>query len=121
VRRESTDVAAVIFEKTSMIDNIDFDGFTVQQAGFTGPATALMNIGSGSITQLVLNSVESAHIIGPVEADEFICIGTVAGAGVLATGWRFPDEVMANGVPYISATTGLPSIKIGGVVESYSG
>jgi len=45
----------------------------------------------------------------------------VSGSGVLATGWKFPDEVMADGVPYISATNGLPSIKIGGVVEPYSG
>jgi hypothetical protein len=44
----------------------------------------------------------------------------VSGAGVLATGWEFPDAVMANEVPYISANSGLPSIKVGGVVEPYT-
>ena len=41
------------------------------------------------------------------------------GAGVLATGWEFPDALMANSVPYISATTDSPSIKVNGVVEPY--
>jgi hypothetical protein len=44
----------------------------------------------------------------------------VSGSGVLATNWEFPDSVMANDVPYISATSGLPSIKINGVVELYT-
>ena len=35
-------------------------------------------------------------------------------------GWEFPDEVMVNGVPYISANTwDALTIKIEGVVESY--
>jgi hypothetical protein len=38
---------------------------------------------------------------------------------VLATGWQFPNAVMSNNVPYISANSGLPSIKINGVVEPY--
>ena len=50
----------------------------------------------------------------------FSSIGSVSGAGVLATAWEFPDAVMANNVPYISANTGLPSIKVNGVVEPYS-
>ena len=71
---------------------------------------------------------ELAHLIvsdaigdAPVETGEFANVGTVSGSGVLATGWRFPDAVMANGVPYISATSGKPSIKVGGVVEAYTG
>lgn len=120
VRRENTDVAAVIFEKQSMIANLEFNGFAFQQAGFTDPATALLNVGPGSVGQLVLNSADSSHIGAPVLAGEFASVGIVSGTGVLATGWRFPDAVMADGVPYISATTGLPSIKVGGVVEAYT-
>lgn len=120
VRRESVDFAAVIFETPSSIANLVFDGFVVQQASFTGPATALLNLGPGSIGQLVLSSVDSNHIADPVETGEFANVGMVSGNGVLATRWRFPDAVMANGVPYISATTGLPSIKVNGVVEAYS-
>ncbi|MGA7521609.1 MAG: glycosyl hydrolase family 28 protein [Acidobacteriaceae bacterium] len=120
VRRENTDVAAVIFEESSMIGNLQFNGFAVQQAGFTDPAKSLLDIEAGSITQLVFNSVDSGHIGAPVGAGQFANIGTVTGNGVLATRWRFPDAVMADNVPYISATTGLPSIKVGGIVEPYS-
>jgi hypothetical protein len=38
---------------------------------------------------------------------------------VLNTGWEFPDSVMCDGVPYISASTGKPAIKIDGKVEPY--
>ncbi|MFZ0632894.1 MAG: glycosyl hydrolase family 28 protein [Acidobacteriaceae bacterium] len=120
IRRDSTDVAAVIFEESAMIGNLQFDGFTCQQAGFTDPATALLNVMPGSVGQFVLNSLDSSHIGAPVLAGDFVNVGTVSGTGVLATGWRFPDNVMADGVPYISATTGLPSIKVNGVVESYT-
>jgi hypothetical protein len=80
----------------------------------------LINMGAGSIGQLAINSVDSAHIAGPVSPGGFLSIGSVTGTGVLATGWEFPDNVMADNVPYISATTGLPSIKIDGVVEPYT-
>lgn len=120
IRRASTDVAAVIFETPSSIADLQFDGFVVQQVGFTGLASALLDLGPGSIGQFVLNSVDSTHIGAPVDPGGFVNVGTVSGSGVLATGWRFPDAVMANGVPYISATTGLPSIKVNGVVEAYS-
>lgn len=120
IRRESTGFAAVIMEKPSAIANLEFDGFVVQQAGFTASAPALLHLGPGSVQQLVLNSVDSSHIGAPVDASGFSGLGTISGTGVLSTGWRFPDNVMADGVPYISATTGQPSIKVNGVVEAYS-
>ena len=98
---------------------VRLNGFAVQQAGSYSPIPELLNIGSGSIGQLVLGSLSKTNITAPVSAGGFSSIGSVSGAGVLATGWEFPDAVIADGVPYISASTGLPSIKIGGVVESY--
>jgi hypothetical protein len=79
----------------------------------------LIDIEEGSIGQLVINSSESQKIAAPVSPGGFSSVGSVSGVGVLATDWEFPDAVMANEVPYISATTGLPSIKIDGVVEPY--
>jgi len=38
---------------------------------------------------------------------------------VLATGWEFPDITMADGFPYISASTGKAAIKIDGIVKPY--
>ena len=80
----------------------------------------LLKIGSGSIGQLVFDSLDSNNIHAPVSAGGFSSVGSVSGAGVLATGWEFPDAVMANGVPYISANSGVPSIKVNGVVEPYA-
>jgi hypothetical protein len=114
-------VAAVILENSSVIENLIFDGFRVMQVGTSTPVPSLVDIGSGSIGQLVLNSVDSSQVTGPVSANGFASVSSVSGLGVLATGWAFPDAVMADGVPYISASTGLPSIKINGVIEPYPG
>ena len=112
-------VAAVVLESDSTIENLIFNGFGLQEPASSSPMPNLLNIGSGSIGQLVLDSLDSSHINAPVSAGGFSSVGFVSGAGVLATGWEFPDTVMADGVPYISASSGLPSIKVGGVVESY--
>jgi hypothetical protein len=106
------DVSALILEYNSTIDNLVFNGFVTQ-------AHELLDFQSGSIGQLVINAIDSSHIKAPVSPRGFNTIGSVGGAGVLATGWEFPNAVMANGVPYISANSGLPSIKIDGVVEPY--
>jgi hypothetical protein len=118
-RSADMEVAAVILENDSTINNLAFNGFALQDAGSYSAVSKLINIGSGSIGQLVLDSLDSANIKAPTSAGEFLGVGSVTGAGVLATGWEFPDAAMANGLPYISASTGLPSIKVGGVVESY--
>jgi hypothetical protein len=114
-------VAAVILENNSMIEDVIFDGFAVMQVGKSAPVPSLVDIGSGSIRQLVLNSVNSSNVTAPVSANGFSSVDSVSGLGVLATGWAFPDAVMVDGVPYISASTGLPSIKINGVIEPYPG
>ena len=95
----------------SMIEKVTFNGF----AAHASPI--LVGFASGSIGQLILDSVDSSKIGAPT--NDFASIGSVSGPGVLATGWEFPDAVMADGVPYISASTGLPSIKINGVVQPF--
>jgi hypothetical protein len=97
------------------------NGIAVQDTGTFSPLSALFNIGQGSVDNLVIDSVNPKQIETLIAPGNFSTIGSVAGSGVLATGWKFPDAVMANGVPYISANSGLPSIKINGVVEPYSG
>lgn len=103
-------IAAIVGNDLT-IQVVEFDGFTAEGS------PRLVPIFSGSVGQLILDSVDSSHIGLPT--NDFAKIGSVSGAGVLATGWKFPDEVMADGVPYVSATTGLPSIKINGVVQLY--
>jgi hypothetical protein len=114
-------VAALIVEYGSMVSNLTFNGFAVQDpnGSLYKPAPGLVEIASGSIGQLVLNAVNSQQIAAAVTAGGFSSIGSVSGTGVLATGWEFPDAVVANGVPYISATTDSPSINVNGVAEPY--
>ncbi len=122
IQRTSDRVKAVfVLEYGSAISNLIFDGFAIQDpAGKSyGTMASLVDIDSGSIGQLVLNSVTSTQIKAPCSAGQFSKITLVSGSGALATGWEFPDNVMANGVPYISASTQLPSIKVDGVVEPY--
>ena len=110
-----SNVSALIVQNTSTIATVAFDGLSLKQC----TAQQLVNMISGSIGSLVLASVDSVNIKAAVSGG-FSSIGVVSGAGVLATGWEFPDNVMANGVPYLSQTTGMPSIKVNGVVEAFS-
>jgi hypothetical protein len=121
-RTSNTDVAAVVLENGSMIESLVFNGFDLQDAGSYSNAQELLNLGSASIEQLVINSLDSSNIKAPVSAGGFASFASnsVSGAALLATGWEFPDAVVANGVPYISANSGAPSIKVNGVVEPYS-
>jgi hypothetical protein len=118
-RSADMQVAALIVESGSLIQNLEFNGFTVGDTGSSSPVPELLTIGSGSIGQLIIDTLDSKLISAPVSQGGFSSIGSVTGAGVLATAWEFPDAVMANGVPYISANSGMPSIKVGGVVEPY--
>jgi len=119
VRGGDIKVAAVILENGSTIANLGFNGFSFLNTGSSSSMPALLFIGSGSIGQLTIDSVTSSNIRVPLSMNGFANVGSVCGAGVLRTGWEFPDAVMANGVPYISASTALPSIKVDGVVEPY--
>lgn len=118
-RNRGFDVAALILENDSAISSLEFNGFAVEDAPGESHSSAreLLHIVSGSVGQLVIDALDSAHIKAPVSTGGFSSIGSVNGAGVLATGWEFPDAVMANGTPYISANSHLPSVKVDGAVE----
>ena len=117
--RAASAVAGVILQHGSAISNLAFNGMSVKNGGSYSTPADLVLFGTGSVGQLVINSVDSTNIKAPVSAGGFSSISSVSGAGVLATGWEFPDAVMANNVPYISANSGNRSIKVGGVVEPY--
>jgi hypothetical protein len=118
-RTSGMDVDVVMLENDSTIANLEFNGFAVQDAGSYSSVPELLNIGSKSVGQLVIDSLNGGNLKAPSPNLQLTKVDLVSGAGVLATGWEFPDALMADEVPYISATTGLPSIKIGGVVEPY--
>lgn len=112
-------LAGIILGNGSTIANLLFNGLSVNNADPRSPISVLLEIGQGFVTQMVLNSLSSNSISALLPAGQFSEIGTISGSGVLATGWKFPDSVMADGVAYISASTGSPSMKVNGVVEPY--
>ena len=112
-------VPALVVANYSRIAQVTFNGFSVQDLGASTPMPELIEISQGGIGQLTLNSLNSNNIVSPVSEGGFFSIDSVSGTGVLATGWEFPDDVMANAVPYISANTGTPSVKINGAVRPY--
>jgi hypothetical protein len=123
ISRTSNGVTAgFLLEYGSGIANLVINGFSIQDpVGKSYPAVpSLLAAAAGSLGTLVLTSVDPKLIQVPCESGQFSNISSVKGAGVLATNWEFPDSAMADGVPYISATTGLPSIKVDGVVEPYA-
>ena len=119
-RNSNLNVTALILDNDSTIDNLTFNGYGLRDAGSQLPLADLFGIESGKIGQLVINSVDSNNINAPISPGGFSSVGSVSGAGVLETAWEYPDAVMADGVPYISADSGLPSIKVAGVVEPYT-
>lgn len=114
-----SNLAGIILGDGTTIANVVFNGLRVTGADGRSSIRALTETGQGSVTRLVLNSLNSNYITAPVLSGQFSNLGSVCGSGVLATAWKFPDFVMADDVPYISATTGLASIKVNGVVEPY--
>ena len=117
-RSGNLSTAPIVLENDSTIESVTFNGFGILDIGSSKSVPSLMDIGSGSVGQFVIDSVNSTNVAQP--ASEFSSVGSVSGGGVLATGWEFPDAVMVDGVPYISESSGLPSIKINGVVEPYT-
>ena len=113
-RNSNINAPALILQNGSAISNLTINGFTVQDAGSYAPLPVLLNLESGSIGQLILNALNGSNIMAPTSSGGFLSVGSVSGTGVLATGLEFPNAVMVNEVPYISANSGLPSIKIGG-------
>jgi hypothetical protein len=120
VRNMNANVAAVILESEASLGRVEFNGFALQDTGSYSAIAELLNLEGGSVGELIIDSLQTNSIASPVEEGGFSNVDVVSGAGVLATGWEFPDAVMADNVPYISATTGRPSIKINGVVEPYT-
>jgi hypothetical protein len=109
---------------THTIEHLVIDGLSVQDDSGTAyaPMPFVIRLNAGSqILRLDIESIDTRKFAQLLSNPAmFSQILSVRGAGVLATGWQFPDAVMDNGVPYISATDNLPSIKIGGAVKKYA-
>lgn len=109
----------------SVIKKLTIRGFGIddEQGQSYSAIPYLIDMLDLTITELVIDALDSTLITALVNPTTgFTGIGSISGAGVLATGFQIPDSVMANNTPYISATganAGLPCIKVGGTVYPY--
>jgi hypothetical protein len=110
----------------ALVEKFIIHGFSIDNESGTSPSPVpyLIDMEHLTIHHLVIGSLDTTNIAALVNpATGFTGIGSISGAGVLATGFPIPDSTMANSVPYISATSpnaGKPCIKIGGKVMAYS-
>ena len=84
-------------------------------------ATGSFTSGSGStVNQLIVDRIDMTHITEVVDSTfgGSFAITSVAGTGVLGTGWLVPDAQVANNTLYVSATSGMPSIKVADVAHA---
>jgi hypothetical protein len=81
----------------------------IQIAG-TGGNTTLQQTG---ISEVIVHEFAPEHFTALCNA--YSQITTIAGTGLLGTGWQLPDAQVANNTLYVSATSGVPSIKVAGV------
>lgn len=108
------------------IGRLRISGFNVvNESGQTYSAIPyLIDMANLTITELVIDALDTKLITALVNPTTgFTGIGSISGAGVLATGINIPDSVMANGTPYLSATSpnvGMPCIKIAGTVYPFT-
>jgi hypothetical protein len=121
VRQRDQPVVALLVQSNTTIAVAEFNGFSVVDppGSSFAPVPGLVNLDGGFVGQLGLDGVSSAHIADVVRGGDFKGLTSVAGSGVLGTGWKIPDALMADGSPYVSANSGQPSVKVNGVVKSY--
>jgi hypothetical protein len=84
---------------------IRIDGFKVEDLQRSSYASApyLFDLsGSAHIDKVWIGDVDSAHV--GAFTNDFSRFGSIGGPGVAATGWAFPDEVIAAGTLYYSST-----------------
>jgi hypothetical protein len=114
--------AAIVLRNGFILKKLRISGVAVEDTygSSYAPLSEFIQVVSGSIGHLLIDALDPTQISTLVSSGSFSSTTAVAGPGVKATGFQVPDANMVNGSDYLSATSGLPSIKIGGVVKTYT-
>ncbi len=119
-RNPAGNAPAFLLSGSPAIERLTIDGFAIEsQAGQSFPAIPALSTSSGHIRKLILNALDMTGVAA--FTSNWTAFTTIAGPGVMATGLEFPDDVISDGTPYLSANSRLPSIKIAGKVKTLSG
>jgi hypothetical protein len=109
--------AAYLVNGSGNISKLVLNGFSIDsEAGQSFAAVAALSTITGTISTLVINGLDATNIT--TLSASMTSFTSISGPGVLASGFSLPDAAMANGTLYLSATTGKPTIKLGGTVET---
>lgn len=103
------------------VQKVTINGMQITNpSGSSYAANSAINI-NGTINELVINSLNPRYMTALMSGSGWSNVTRVSGSGLLAMGFTVPDAIVVNGVPYISATTGLASIKVGGTANGING
>ncbi len=112
--------APLVGAYSGTIGKVVINGFNVvNDAGAVYASPYAVYMAGGAITELQVNSINPTYV--SALANTFTGISRISGAGLLASGYPVPDAKVVNGVPYISSSTNLPSIKEGGTFNGIDG
>ena len=101
-------------EATAPVDTLTLAGVRVlDENAAEFPVLPSLLRAAGSIKELRIESVDMRHIGSLLSPSAWEGVGTIAGAGLLATGLRAPDEKVADNTLYLS-TAGALSVKLQG-------
>ncbi len=110
---------ALLLSGSPQIERLTIDGFAIEsQSGHSFPAIAALSTAAGHIGKLILNALDMTGITA--FTSNWSAFAAIGGPGVMATGAEFPDDVISDGTPYLSANSHLPSIKVGGKIKTFS-
>lgn len=97
------------------IGTLTINGFSIADEGSYSSAPFAIYTTGGTIANVWIENFEPAHVSD--FCNDYTKITSIGGPGVLATGYQFPDSVIANGTIYLSSTQGgAVCLKINGNV-----
>lgn len=109
----------------AVIDRLTIKSFQVfaEHGQMFAEVPFLIDMANVTIDEVVIHALDPTNVADFVNpATGFAGIGSISGPGVLASGYEFPDAVMANHTPYISATgenAGKACIKLADTVHAF--
>ena len=118
--RHAATAGVVAINTGSSVGKLTLNGFFVlSPSGYNYTIPEAVNMAGGTLGELVVNAINPTNITALVNS--WTGISRVSGSGLLASGYKIPDSIVVNGVPYVSASSGQASIKLGGTANGVDG
>lgn len=108
----------------SSIQRLNMQGIHIADptASSYSPVDWLVHVPSGgTIANLRLDDIDPTQVTSILSSAGFANITSISGNAGTASGFQFPDAVMADGVVYLSSDdSGIPSVKVSGTPKRFT-